>query len=39
MKITAPDYYSQFKCIADQCRHTCCVGWEIEVDDEGLERL
>lgn len=39
MKITAPEYYRNFKCIADQCRHTCCVGWEIEVDAESLERL
>lgn len=36
MKTVFPDYYSQFKCIADRCRHTCCVGWEIDVDDAAL---
>ena len=33
-----PDYYDDFKCIADQCKHTCCAGWEIDVDEESLER-
>ena len=29
-----PDYYKDFKCIADKCRHSCCIGWEIEIDKE-----
>ena len=29
-----PDYYKEFKCIADKCRHSCCIGWEIEIDKE-----
>ena len=33
-----PDYYDKFKCIADQCRHTCCAGWEIDIDEETLKR-
>lgn len=33
-----PDYYSDFKCIADKCRHSCCKGWEIDIDEESLER-
>lgn len=28
-----PDYYKDFCCIADKCRHNCCIGWEIEIDD------
>ena len=32
MKIYVPDYYPRFRCIADRCRHTCCVGWEIDID-------
>ena len=28
----APAYYQKFKCIADKCTHSCCVGWEIDVD-------
>lgn len=27
-----PDYFVSFKCAADQCRHTCCAGWEIDID-------
>lgn len=34
-----PNYYSRFKCIADKCQHTCCKGWEIDVDDESMERF
>ena len=34
MKLTAPLYYKDFQCIADRCRHSCCVGWEIDVDEE-----
>ena len=34
-----PDYYKDFKCIADKCKHTCCAGWEIDVDETSLERF
>ncbi len=33
MRCTAPSYYPAFTCIADQCRHSCCIGWEIDIDD------
>lgn len=36
MKLVAPDYYTQFKCIAGQCRHSCCIGWEIDIDKDTL---
>ncbi len=39
MKIIAPDYYKDFHCIADKCRHTCCEGWEVDIDEESLERF
>ena len=29
-----PDYYNKFNCIADKCRHNCCIGWEIDIDEE-----
>ena len=29
-----PDFYEQFQCKAGRCRHTCCKGWEIDVDEE-----
>lgn len=38
MKLYAPEYYKDFKCIADKCRHSCCVGWEIDVDDDTMEK-
>ena len=31
-----PDYYQDFSCIASRCRHSCCIGWEIDVDEESL---
>jgi lysine-N-methylase len=36
MKLFAPRYYPKFHCIADQCSHSCCVGWEIDVDERML---
>lgn len=38
MKIFAPDYYKKFKCIADKCKHNCCIGWEIDIDNETLAK-
>lgn len=37
MKWIAPDYYSQFACIASACKHSCCAGWEIDIDEETRE--
>ena len=37
MKLVAPDYYEKFKCIADKCAHSCCIGWEIDVDSDTLD--
>ena len=37
MKVFYPYYYQNFRCIAEKCTHSCCVGWEISVDDETLE--
>lgn len=37
MKIRVPDYYKDFKCIADKCEDTCCAGWEVDVDDDSYE--
>ncbi|MGN0777981.1 MAG: flagellin lysine-N-methylase [Aristaeellaceae bacterium] len=38
MQMIAPDYYSHFRCVAGDCRHTCCRGWEIDVDNVALAR-
>ncbi len=37
MKLYAPAYYKDFSCIADRCRHSCCIGWEIDVDEDTLQ--
>lgn len=37
MKTIVPDYYSQFRCIAGNCKHSCCIGWEIDIDEDTLE--
>ena len=35
-----PDYYDRFVCIGGKCKNNCCMGaWDIEVDDEALERF
>ncbi len=37
MNIFAPDYFNKFKCIATKCKHNCCIGWEIDIDDNSLD--
>lgn len=31
-------YYPQFRCIAGECKHTCCAGWEIQIDEKSIDR-
>ena len=33
-----PDFYADFSCRAAACRHSCCKGWEIDVDEAALRR-
>lgn len=33
-----PDFYDKFKCIADKCTDSCCIGWEIDVDEVAFEK-
>lgn len=37
MKIFAPIYYNNFRCIAEKCKNNCCIGWEIDIDENSLE--
>ena len=37
MKVYFPFYYNKFRCIAERCRHSCCVGWEIYLDSHTIE--
>lgn len=38
MKTIMPDSCLRFACLAGACRHTCCAGWEIDVDADALAR-
>ncbi|HNZ99737.1 flagellin lysine-N-methylase [Ruminococcus sp.] len=29
-----PTYYRDFRCIAGDCRDSCCKGWEIDIDED-----
>lgn len=28
-----PDYWKQFHCLASACPRSCCIGWEVSVDN------
>lgn len=34
MILRLPDYYKDFHCIAGKCKDSCCIGWEIDIDEE-----
>ena len=34
MILRVPDYYFDFSCIADRCQDSCCIGWEIDIDED-----
>jgi len=36
LHVIMPDYMTGFQCIAGKCRHSCCIGWEIDIDEEAL---
>lgn len=36
MRLLAPDYYGSFACLKGACRHSCCIGWEIDIDEYSL---
>ena len=31
-----PAFYPAFRCKAGECRHSCCRGWEIDIDENTL---
>lgn len=33
----APGYYGRFECIQGECKHNCCIGWEIDIDEKTYE--
>ena len=38
MRVTVPDYYENFRCLAGSCPHTCCEKWEVVIDEETAAR-
>ena len=38
MLLRVPDFYDSFRCIAGKCTDTCCVGWEIDIDETTAKR-
>lgn len=34
MRLVMPSYCASFRCSADKCSDNCCIGWEIDIDDE-----
>ena len=36
MILRVPDYYETFRCIAGECKDSCCIGWEIDIDEDNL---
>lgn len=37
-KIKALSVYKKFQCIADKCEHSCCLGWEIDIDKDTMKK-
>ncbi len=38
IKVFVPEYFDEFKCIADKCPDTCCIGWEVDIDSDTAEK-
>ena len=34
MRVTVPDFYERFRCLAGKCPHTCCEKWEVVIDED-----
>lgn len=37
MLLRIPNFYDKFTCIANRCTDNCCIGWEIDVDEDTLD--
>lgn len=38
MKILRPDYMEPFKCIGSPCVDNCCIGWDVDIDEQTFEK-
>ncbi len=32
-----PSYYKKFRCIGGSCKDSCCIGWEVDIDEDTKE--
>ena len=39
MILRVPAFYDSFRCIAGNCTDSCCIGWEIDIDDKSARRF
>ena len=37
MLLRIPDFYDSFHCIGGECPDNCCIGWELDIDDDTYE--
>lgn len=38
MSTIVPSFYPRFQCTPSACHHSCCIDWEIDIDEESLAR-
>ena len=38
MKLRVPDYFDDFSCLAGACPHSCCMEWEVVLDEDTARR-
>lgn len=38
-QILMPDYYPEFRCLADKCKYTCCQSWYIAIKKPDYHKL
>lgn len=37
MILKMPSYCEKFRCSADKCSDNCCIGWEIDIDEDTFD--
>lgn len=38
MEVLKPVYYGDFKCIANKCIDSCCIGWRVDIDKKSYKK-
>lgn len=38
MIVRIPEYFDYFSCLAGSCPHSCCIGWEVVIDEDTARR-